>query len=189
MLIWGTIGLFVRNIKLSSIEIAFFRAFFGSWFLLLISLINKEKIDKNLLKLNFIILTISGIALGINWIFLFQSMKYTTISNAVLSYYFAPVFITIFSSIILKEKMNIKTIACLMGAIIGLFLILKSGNSENSINFNHIKGIIYGLSGAILYAIIVILNKYVKDLSGFHTTFYISHSSCTYGLFTINCKL
>lgn len=116
-------------------------------------------------------------------------MKYTTISNAVLSYYFAPVFITIFSSIILKEKMNIKTIACLMGAIIGLFLILKSGNPENSINFNHIKGIIYGLSGAILYAIIVILNKYVKDLSGFHTTFYISHSSCTYGLFTINCKL
>lgn len=170
MLIWGTIGIFVRNIELSSIEIAFFRAFFGSGFLVMISLINKEKIDKELLKANLLLLSILGIALGINWIVLFQAMKYTTISNAILSYYFAPVFITVLSSLVLKEKMSIKNIICLFGAILGLFLIMKSGNTEDLSGFNHVKGIMYGLAGAMLYAIIVILNKYVKGLSGFQTT-------------------
>lgn len=170
MVIWGTIGIFVREIKLSSIEIAFFRAFLGSGFLILISLMKKDKINKEILKINLLVLSLSGIALGINWIALFQAMKYTTISNAILSYYFAPVFIAIFSSVLLKEKMSIKNILCLFGAILGLFLIMKTGNLETINGFNHVKGILYGLVGAVLYAIIVMLNKYVKGLSGFQST-------------------
>lgn len=170
MIIWGTIGIFVREIDLSSIEIAFFRAFIGSLFLILISLIRKDKIDKEILKINLLALSLSGIALGLNWIALFQAMKHTTISNAILSYYFAPVFIVIFSAVLFKEKMSIKNIICLLGAILGLFLIMKSGDLQTINDFNHIKGILYGLGGAIIYAIIVILNKYIKGLSGFQTT-------------------
>lgn len=169
MLIWGTIGAFVREIHLSSIEIAFFRAFIGSLFLIAISLINKDKINKNSLKENLPLLCFSGIFLGINWFALFQAMKYTTISNAILSYYFAPVFIVIFSSFLLKEKLSLKNIICIMGAIIGLVLIMKSGSNDNY-EYNHIKGIMYGLSGAVLYGIIVMLNKYIKGISPFQTT-------------------
>lgn len=170
MLIWGTIGLFVRGIELGSIEIAFFRAVIGSGFLLIISLLKKDKVDKDLLKANILILSISGLLLGLNWITLFQAMKYTTISNAVLSYYFAPVFIVLLSSIVLKEKMNLKSIICLLGAVAGLFLILKSGNEESVQAYDHIKGVSYGLAGAVVYAIIVLFNKYIKGLSGFQAT-------------------
>lgn len=170
MVIWGTIGIFVRGIELNSIEIAFFRAFLGSVFLILIGLINKDKINKEILKMNLLVLCLSGIALGINWIALFQAMKYTTIANAILSYYFAPVLITIFSAVLFKEKVSIKTIICLFGAILGLFLIMKSGDLETVGGFNHIIGILYGLAGAVIYAIIVILNKYIKELSGFQST-------------------
>lgn len=170
MIIWGTIGLFVRGIDLNSIEIAFFRAFLGSAFLIIISSINKDKINKEKLKSNLFILSLSGLALGINWIALFQAMKYTTISNATLSYYFAPVFITIFSLILFKEKMTVKNILCLLGAVLGLFLIIKSGDNETANGFNHINGILYGLAGALLYAIVVILNKYMKDIPGFQAT-------------------
>lgn len=170
MIIWGTIGIFVRGIGLNSLEIAFFRAFLGGTFLILISLINKDKINKKALKNNIFILLLSGIALGANWIMLFQAMKYTTISNATLSYYFAPILIVIFSFILLKEKISIKNIIYLLFAILGLSLILKSSVLENINNFNHVKGISYGLAGAVFYAIIVILNKYIKDLSGFQST-------------------
>lgn len=170
MIIWGTIGIFVRGIDLNSIEIAFFRAFLGSLFLILVSLISKDKINKEILKSNLLILSLSGIALGINWILLFQAMKYTTISNATLSYYFAPVFITVFSVILFKEKMSIKNVVCLLGAVLGLFLIVKSGEVEVISDFNHTKGILYGLAGAVFYAIVVILNKYVKELPGFQAT-------------------
>jgi drug/metabolite transporter (DMT)-like permease len=97
-------------------------------------------------------------------------MKYTTISNAVLSYYFAPVFIVLLSSIVLKEKMNLKSIICLLGAVAGLFLILKSGNEESIQAYDHIKGVSYGLAGAVVYAIIILFNKYIKGLSGFQAT-------------------
>lgn len=170
MVIWGTIGIFVRGIDLNSIEIAFFRAFLGSLFLILVSLMSKDKINKEILKSNLLILSLSGIALGINWILLFQAMKYTTISNATLSYYFAPVFITVFSVILFKEKMSIKNVVCLLGAVLGLFLIVKSGEVEVISDFNHTKGILYGLAGAVFYAIVVILNKYVKELPGFQAT-------------------
>lgn len=170
MIIWGTLGIFVKEIELSSLEIAFFRAFLGSGFLILISLVTKEKINKEILKKNLPILALAGITLAINWIALFQAMKFTTVSNAVLSYYFAPVFMVIFSSILLKEKLSIRNIWYLFLAILGLFLIMKSGDSETINGYNHVKGIAYGLIGAVIYAVVVILNKYIKDLSGFQST-------------------
>lgn len=170
MLIWGTIGIFVKNISLTSIEIAFFRASIGSIVLLFIALLNKEIIDKKVLRENAIVLILSGIALGINWTMLFQAMKYTSISNATLSYYFAPMFMIVFSAIILKEKINIKNIACMLVALLGLFMILKSGDVDNINNYNHTKGILFGLLGAVIYAIIVILNKFIKGLSPIQIT-------------------
>ena len=170
MLIWGTIGIFVKNINLTSIEIAFFRASIGSIVLLLVAILNKEIIDKKLLKENAFLLIFSGIALGINWTMLFQAMKYTSISNATLSYYFAPIFMILFSAIILKEKISIKNIICMLVALLGLFMILKSGDSDSVNNYNHTKGIMFGLLGALLYAIIVILNKFIKGLSPIQIT-------------------
>lgn len=170
MVIWGTLGLFVKEIELTSLEIAFFRAFLGSGFLILVSLITKEKINKKILKRNLPILVLAGITLAINWIALFQAMKFTTVSNAVLSYYFAPVFMVIFSAILLKEKLSVKNILYLLIAIIGLFLIMKSEDQELINGYNHAKGIAYGLVGALIYALVVILNKYIKDLSGFQST-------------------
>ncbi len=170
MLIWGTLGLFVRGIELNSIEIAFFRASIGSLFLLIISVLNREKINKEALRKNLPILLVSGISLGINWATLFQAMKYTTIPNAILSYYMAPVFIIIFSFTILKEKINLKKSLCVLGALLGLFLVLKSGNNLELAHYDHGKGALYGLVGAILYGIIVTLNKKIKGLSPFQTT-------------------
>ncbi|MDR7870487.1 MAG: DMT family transporter [Tissierellaceae bacterium] len=169
MLIWGTIGLFVRGIQLDSISIAFFRAAIGSIFLLLISFIIKDKIDKEVLKKNLILLILSGIVLSINWTALFQAMKYTTIPIAILSYHTAPIFITVFSAIFLKEKITKKNIMFLSLAIVGVLLVLDSGGDIGTA-INHTKGIMYGILGAVSYGIAIILNKLIKDLSGFQRT-------------------
>ena len=56
MLIFGSIGIFVKYIKLPSLEIAFLRAVIGSLFLLCSGLIMKQKISFKLIKENIIIL-------------------------------------------------------------------------------------------------------------------------------------
>ena len=170
MLIFGSIGIFVKNINLPSIEIAFFRAVIGSLFLLFSGLIMKKKMSLKLIKENILLLILSGVALGFNWILLFQAYKYTTISNSTLSYYFAPVFVIILAPVILKEKLTIIKILCVIAAMAGLFLIVSVGSSSLQGTYNHLLGIMYGLSAAILYASVILMNKFIKNLSGFDST-------------------
>jgi len=170
MLIFGSIGIFVRNINLPSIDIAFLRAVIGSLFLLCAGFVMKQKISLRLIKENILILILSGVAIGFNWILLFQAYKYTTISNSTLSYYFAPVFVIILAPIILKEKLTLIKILCVITAMVGLFLIVSVGSTNINGSHNNIIGILYGLSAAILYASVILMNKFIKNLSGFETT-------------------
>jgi len=170
MLIFGSLGVFVRNINLSSSEIAFLRGIIGSLFLISASLFSKEKLSFMKIKNNIVLLILSGSAIGLNWIFLFQAYKYTTISNATLSYYFAPIFVVILAPIILKEKLTLFKMGCIITAMLGLFLVVNISENGTSNSYNQLAGILYGLSAAILYASVILMNKFIKDLSGFETT-------------------
>ncbi|MBU3110256.1 DMT family transporter [Clostridium lacusfryxellense] len=170
MFIFGSIGIFVKNINLPSIEIAFLRALIGSLFLLCAGFMMKHKLSIKLIKENILILTLSGVALGLNWILLFQAYKYTTVSNSTLSYYFAPIFVIMLAPVILKEKLTLIKILCVIVAMSGLFLIVSVGGDNITDSSNHLLGITYGLCAAVLYASIILMNKFIKDLSGFEST-------------------
>lgn len=170
MLIWGTVGIFIKKIPLNAIEIAFYRSIVGAVFIIILSLIKKEKWNIEDLKTDLKVLIASGIALGTGWVLLFQGYKNTTISIATLSYYIAPIFIVVLSIIVLKEKITTKKIICIILAIIGLLLVLDIKNLANIEDNNHILGILYSVLAAVFYAIVVILNKFIKRLSGFKIT-------------------
>jgi len=170
MVLWGSLGLFVKNINLPSIEIAFLRAVIASTIFILSNLVTKKTNFKKYSKKNLIILFISGIAIGFNWVLLFQAYKFTTISNSTLSYYFAPVFVVLLSPIVLKQKLTFRKLLSVVGAMIGLFLILNNQSNVPNIAYNHIKGISYGLGAASLYASVMLFNNYIEDLSGFERT-------------------
>lgn len=170
MLIFGSIGIFVKKINLSSSEIAFLRGIIGSVFLICTSFLVGKNISFKAIKQNIILLILSGTAIGVNWILLFQSYKYTTISNATLSYYFAPVFVLILSPVVLKEKLSAVKSGCIGAAMVGLFLVVNTGGGSISGIYNHPKGITYGLLAAAFYASAILINKFIKNLSGFETT-------------------
>ena len=115
------------------------------------------------------LILISGFAMGFNWIFLFEAYKYTTVSAATLSYYFAPIIVTIACPIIFKEKIGLKEIICFIMSTIGIVLITGLGGSGE--NHSHLIGILLGLSAASLYATVMIINKCVKSIGGIHRTF------------------
>lgn len=168
MIIFGTIGLVVRYIDLSSSERALLSSFIGCLFLLLISIVMKKKISWNVVKANAFILILSGIALGGNWVFLYQSYDYTTIANATLGYYFAPVFVMILSPFILRESLSIKKIVCIGIAIIGMLMILGEGVSTSGLD--DLLGISFGLIAAAFYAALLLLNKFIRDIGKLEQT-------------------
>ncbi len=164
MIIFGTLGLFARSVQFSSSFISMCRGFLGAAFLIFVLLISKRKIDLCAIKKNIVFLSLSGVALGFNWIFLFESYKYTTIATATLCYYMAPIFILLFSVVILKEKLNIKKLLCIFFAFIGMLLI-SGVFSGRKISFLGYKGVLLGLCSAVFYAVLVLLNKKTTEIS------------------------
>ena len=155
MLIFGSIGLFVRNIELASSQIALVRGFVGAFILFIAMVCLHKKINRNALIKNLRYLLIAGVAIGFNWIFLFQAYNYTTIATATLTYYLAPTFVVLLSPFILKESLSLFKIICVVA---GIF-------NDNQSGVNDFIGVLYGISAALFYAIVVLANKFFKDIS------------------------
>lgn len=169
MVIFGTIGFFVRNISVTSGELALYRALMAIVLVGLFLLITKQKIPFGKIKKELPLLLISGMAMGFNWILLFQAYKYTTVSIATLSYYFAPVIVTVLCPILFHEKMRAKQWICFIMSTIGIVLI--TGVGDFSSGSNNLYGIALGLSAACFYAVVMLMNKFIKNVEGIHRTF------------------
>lgn len=168
MVIFGTLAPFVRNINVTSGELALYRAVLAAVLIGFFLLITKQKIPFGKIKKDIPLLLASGIAMGINWILLFEAYKYTTVSVATLSYYFAPVIVTLVSPLIFREKLTFKQIVCFTMSTVGLVLITGIGDISGNRN---ILGILFGLGAAVFYATVVLLNKFIKNVDGIHRTF------------------
>lgn len=166
MLIFGTIGIFVRYIPLPSSIIALARAVIGVLFLIFFMIIRGKKVKWNDIRNNLFLLLFSGVLIGVNWILLFESYRYTTVATATLCYYLAPVFVIVLSPFILREKITARKILCVLIALIGMFFV--SGVSTSGIS--GIKGILYGIGAAVLYAIVVLCNQKIQDISAYDKT-------------------
>ena len=169
MAIFGTVGLFVRQINVSSGELALYRALMAASLIFIYLLVTKQKIPFAAIRKEIPLLLLSGVAMGFNWILLFQAYKFTTISVATLSYYFAPVIVTILCPIIFRERLTKKQIICFVMSTLGLVLITGIGDLNGG--SSHFTGILFGLGAATLYATVVMLNKFIKNVEGIHRTF------------------
>lgn len=170
MVVFGTLAIFVRNINLSSGEIALYRAILAFIIISLFLLFTKKFIPINIIKKDLPYLVLSGIAMGFNWILLFEAYKYTSVSVATLAYYFAPVIVTIMCGILFKEKMSTKNLICFLFSTVGIVFV--SGVIGGRADGNHLVGFLFGLGAAILYATVILLNKKVKEVEGINRTCY-----------------
>lgn len=168
MIIFGTLGVFTRNIAVTSGELALYRAILAAILILGYFLVTGQRIDFKAIKKEIPLLLFSGMAMGVNWILLFEAYKHTTISAATLSYYFAPVIVTIVCPILFREKLGKKQLICFIMSTLGLVLVI---GFENLGNGNHVLGILLGLGAALFYATVILLNKFIKNVEGIHRTF------------------
>ena len=168
MAIFGTLGLFTRNIALSSGELALYRAVLAAVLICVYLAATKQRIDFRAIGKELPLLLASGIAMGINWILLFQAYRYTTISAATLSYYFAPVIVTVVCPFLFREKMSGRQILCFIMSTLGLVLVIGVG--ELGAGGTDFMGILFALGAAVFYAAVILLNKFIKNVAGIHRT-------------------
>lgn len=169
MLIFGSIGLFVRYIDLASSQIALVRGFIGAAVLLFAMSVLKKSLDFSAWRKNALILLISGGAIGFNWIFLFQAYHYTTIAVATLTYYLAPTIVVLVSPFFLHESFTRRKLICVILALIGMMLIADIFAGLSS-GVGSMQGVIYGICAAAFYASVIISNKFLHDISAMDST-------------------
>lgn len=186
MVIFGTIGLFVRYIPMPSSIIACCRGAIGTVFLLLLCLLTGVKLSGEAIRRNLKLLLVCGAAIGFNWILLFEAYRYTTVATATVCYYLAPVFAILLSPIVRKEKLTPVRTLCALVALLGM--IPLSGVLGGEIR--GAKGIAFGVGAAVLYASVILMNQFFKDISAYERTlmqlFFASVVLLPYVLFTEN---
>lgn len=168
MCIFGTIGIFVKYIPLSSAAIAFIRGLLGVAFLAVVMLLFKKKPDWSAVKKNLLLLCLSGTAIGFNWILLFESYKHTTVATATVCYYLAPLFLLL-ASPLLDEQLTPKKILCISAALVGIVFV--SGITDGPIpSIEELLGVLMGIGAAILYAGVMFLNKKFSPIDVYDKT-------------------
>ena len=189
MAIFGTLAPFVRNISVSSGELALYRAILAALLILAVFAVTGQRIRFKAIRKELPLLLLSGIAMGFNWILLFEAYKYTTVAVATLSYYFAPVIVTVVCPFLFREKLSAKQILCFVFSTLGLALVI--GITDLGKGSSDLTGILFGLGAAVLYATVVLINKFIKGVAGVQRTFLqflaaivvlIPYVACTNGM-------
>lgn len=168
MCAFGTLGPFVRNISVSSGELALYRAVMAALLLAGYLLLTGQRIEFKSVRKESVLLLVSGMAMGVNWILLFEAYRYTTVSVATLSYYFAPVIVTAACPFLFHEKLTVKQVICFAMSTLGLVLVINvtgmGGGTDNI-------GVLFGVGAAVFYAAVILLNKFIKSVAGIQRTF------------------
>lgn len=169
MTVFGTIGLFRRWIPLPSGAIAMARGLIGAAFLLLVLWVKKEKIDFSAMKGQLGKLLFSGALIGLNWVALFEAFRFTSVSVATVCYYMAPIIVMALSPWLLREKLSLRKVLCVLTALLGAALVsgILTGTAQGS---NHLLGVALGLLAAVMYATVVLVNKRIASVKAFDRT-------------------
>lgn len=169
-ILWSLAGIFAKQIHgMSAQSIIFYRvgfAFIIFFFALLIC--GKLNILKLREKKSYLFLF--SILQMATMVVYFISIMNASVSIAVLLLSTAPVYITIFSPWILKEKIRIKGIIALILSLGGIIMIVDPGK----LDFKPFSiGILAGIASGIFYAFEIMTSKYVSPTySGYTQAFW-----------------
>lgn len=166
ILIFATFGIFVRNINVSPLMLVFSMQAVGAVVLAYFYIKDRKKIAIRKYTPLFLALIVVAI---LNDFFYFNAFRNTSIANATLAHYTAPVFVAILAPFLIKEKLEKITVFSIILALIGLIVLLY----PNGFSFEANIGIALGVGSGLMYAFVIILyKKMTKNLSVFVINFF-----------------
>lgn len=159
IILWSSLGIFVKMSPLPVHVLMFWSNLLSSTVLAFIilqpDLWHQLPKGKCLLRL----LLIGPISL-VNTFLFFYAYKNTTIANAILTHYTAPLFVAVMAPLFLNEKITSRIIASVIAASAGLWIMLDMSAAEFwkmllSGDSNTI-GILAGIFSGVAYAVLII---------------------------------
>lgn len=166
----GTVGVFSKITGLPAEIITFFRLFIGAIFLLLFLLITRNAQLLN--KWPTWPVLVSGCFLAGFIIFYVQAMNFTTMANAIMLVYLAPLAAALVAHFWLHERLTPMALGLIALALFG-FALMMEFKLELSWQSNECIGISLGTLSLICYTGFILVNRVISDeVHVFSRTFY-----------------
>lgn len=162
LLLFGSNGVVASYISLTSYEIVFLRSLIGSILLISLFKLADNKIDLTKNKRHLLYLIISGVAMGVSWIFLYEAYQQIGVSIASLAYYCGPVIVMLLSPLLFKERFTLPKVGGFVAVLCGILLINTQAIHDGKTPW----GLFCGVMSAIMYAFMVIFNKKAHSITG-----------------------
>ncbi len=156
-LIWGTYGLFVRNLDYSPEYILFYRFLFGFSGIFIFTLLRSGFASLKPALVHWKWLLLPAILTCLSWLAYTYAINLTSVANAAFLIYTAPVFTVLFAPIILKESLEKRTIMALVISLVGTGFLM--GYSSLSVAGPNVIGDMIALFGGMTYGFLALLLK------------------------------
>ncbi len=169
-ILWSLVGIIVKNIHgMSAQSTIFYRVSFA-FIILFAALIVSGNLKIIRLRKKRSYLFLFAILQICTMVSYFISIMNASVSIAVLLLSTAPVYITILSPWILKEKIRQRGVIALVLSIMGILLIVDPGKLDFKLSS---IGILAGIASGIFYAFQIMTSKYVSlTYSGYSQAFW-----------------
>lgn len=170
---FALMNMFIRlSGDLPSIQKSFFRNFVAMIFALIILLKEKPRIELDRESKGFLVVrSISG-TLGI--LCNFYAVDHLVLADASMLNKMSPFFAIIFSIFILKEKVNLFQISCVVVAFLGALAVIKPSGSMDSLPA--LIGLVGGIGAGLAYTCVRALGQ--RGVKGPFIVFFFSAFSC-----------
>ncbi len=182
LLIFGSNGIVASFIALTSYEIVFFRTMTGALFLILLFIGIRKKPQFPAYRKEALYVVISGVAMGICWMFLYEAYAQVGVSIASLAYYCGPVLVMIAAPIIFREKLHLSILAGFAAVLLGMLCVNGGSLLTGGMSF----GLFCGIMSAVMYAVMLIFNKKAVHITGLENPMIqLTSSFVTVAIFTL----
>lgn len=160
-ILYGLIGIFIKLITDMPLgSIIFFRILFALAAITLYLLVSGRFFELRLNEKKSYLLML-GLFEAAAVMANFYSIRYTTVSIAVLLLYTTPIYVTLLSPWVLKENITRRSIIALMLSVTGVVLVVQPQTLHDGIN---IIGVALGLASGLLFALMILTSRKIKDI-------------------------
>jgi drug/metabolite transporter (DMT)-like permease len=150
---WGTIGVIVKQVTLSSQVMAFFRVFLGA-VVVLAWLAVRRRLGVLRPRVRVPVLFASGVILAGHWWLEFEAFKRLDVGSAILIVFIGPVLATALAPAVLSERLRPRVLVALAAAFGGIALIAVPDAATIDA-----RGIAAALGSAVLFAAFLLAGK------------------------------
>jgi drug/metabolite transporter (DMT)-like permease len=166
VLLFGSNGIIASHIALDSYVIVLSRLVIGSIFLVGVLLVRNKGFLAGQSRQTLLYLLLAGLALGGNWLFLYEAYTQIGVSLATLTCYCGPVIVMLLSVPLFHERITLIKVAGMVAVILGMIFVNGVDVQHHGLSW----GLVSGILSALCFAALVIVNKKVQGVDGLEST-------------------